>query len=68
MWAYGREHCSADGIVTRLKEFYEKKHGHLGELELSYVASRYFDVDYSENVARRGIESVKKFMEVPGIG
>ncbi len=37
------------------------------ELELSYVASRYFDVDYSGDVAREGIEAVKKFMEVPGI-
>ncbi|WP_156967395.1 HEPN domain-containing protein [Geoglobus ahangari] len=39
----------------------------LRELELSYVASRYFDVDYSEDVARKGVETVRKFMEVSGI-
>lgn len=51
-----------------LIKFYEDNIDILREPELSYVASRYFDVDYSEDIARRGIEAVRKFMEVSGIG
>ncbi|WP_456478549.1 HEPN domain-containing protein [Geoglobus ahangari] len=50
-----------------LIKFYEDNMDILRELELSYVASRYFDVDYSEDVAKKGVETVRKFMEVSGI-
>ncbi len=48
----------------RLLKYYKENLDLLREVELSYVASRYFDVDYSENVAKKSLELAKKFAEV----
>ncbi len=48
----------------KLTRFYEENMDLLREVELSYVASRYFDVEYSENVAERSLKLAKKFAEV----
>ncbi len=34
------------------------------EIELSYIASRYMDVEYTEGVARKSLELAEKFKEV----
>ncbi|MBC7110530.1 MAG: HEPN domain-containing protein [Archaeoglobi archaeon] len=51
----------------KLMEFRERNLDILRDIELSYVASRYFDVEYSQETARRALEAVKKLMEVCGI-
>ena len=34
------------------------------EIELSYIASRYLDVEYSERIAKESLELAKRFKEV----
>ena len=45
-------------------DFYRKNSDILREIELAYVASRYFDVDYSERVASRSLKLAKEFLTV----
>jgi HEPN domain-containing protein len=49
-----------------LISFREKNNDILRDIELSYVASRYFDVDYSKETAGKALEVAKKLMEVCG--
>ena len=48
----------------KLTEFYRNNVDLLREIELSYVASRYFDVEYSKNVAEKSLNLAKKFLKV----
>ena len=53
--------------ITRDKElinFYRENLDTLREIELSYIASRYLDVEYSERIAKESLELAKKFKEV----
>ena len=47
-----------------LQRFYRENFDVLREVELSYVASRYFDVEYSREVAERSLKVAKKLVEV----
>jgi len=48
----------------RYTKFYRDNLDLLREIELSYVASRYFDVEYSEDVVRRAIDLARKLEEM----
>ncbi|QOJ79012.1 HEPN domain-containing protein [Infirmifilum lucidum] len=48
----------------RYTEFYRENLDLLREIKLSHVASRYFDVEYSEGVARRAVGLARRFREV----
>jgi len=45
-------------------KFYRDNLDLLREIELSYVASRYFDVEYSGDVVRRAIDLARKLEEM----
>ena len=45
-------------------KFYRENLDVLREIELSYVASRYFDVEYSREIAEKSLSVAKKFLEV----
>ncbi|ADC65577.1 HEPN domain protein [Ferroglobus placidus DSM 10642] len=47
-----------------LMKFYRENLDLLREIELSYVASRCFDVEYSKNVAERSLNLAKTFLRV----
>ena len=48
----------------KLMSYYRSNLDLFREIELSYVASRYMDVEYSEEVARSALRLAKKFSEV----
>lgn len=48
----------------RFTEFYKENLDLIREIELSYVASRYFDVEYSETSVKRSLDLAKKFREM----
>lgn len=48
-------------------KFYRNNVDILRDIELAYIASRYFDVEYSKSSAENSLELAKKFMEVAKI-
>lgn len=48
----------------RFTEFYRENLDLIRDIELSYVASRYFDVEYSEASVKRALDLAKKFKEM----
>jgi len=52
---------------SNLMKFYRDNLDVLRDVELSYIASRYFDVEYSERSAEKGLKVAKKFLEVAKI-
>ena len=47
---------------NNLIEFYRQNLDLFREIELAYVASRYFDVEYSENIAKKALDLAKEFL------
>ncbi len=47
-----------------LQKFYRDNLDLVRDIELSYIASRYMDVDYSEAVARKALNLAKRFLEL----
>ncbi len=50
--------------LAELENFYRSNLDVLREIELAYTASRYFDVEYSKQIAERSISIAKKFLEL----
>ena len=48
----------------KLIDYYKSNLDLFREIELSYIASRYLDVEYSENVAKSALKLAKEFAEV----
>lgn len=51
----------------KLLRFYKDNIDTFRDIELAYVASRYFDVEYSEKAAENGLKLAKRFAEVTEI-
>ena len=51
----------------RLFKFYKENLDVLREIELSYIASRYFDVEYTRKIAENSLRVAEKFLEVAKI-
>ena len=45
-----------------LMEYYRNNLDLFREIQLSYIASRYFDVEYSENIAKSALKLAKDFV------
>ncbi|HDN83092.1 MAG TPA: HEPN domain-containing protein [Candidatus Altiarchaeales archaeon] len=48
----------------KLLEFYTKNADLFREIELSYIAARYFDVEYSENIGRKCLNLAESFLKL----
>lgn len=50
--------------LAELESFYKENLDVLREIELAYTAARYFDVEYSKEIAEKSLSVTKKFIEV----
>ncbi|MDK2795563.1 MAG: hypothetical protein PWQ58_762 [Archaeoglobaceae archaeon] len=50
--------------LAELESFYKENLDTIREIELAYTASRYFDVEYSKEIAEKSISLAKKFLEM----
>jgi len=52
----------------KLLNFYKQNLDTFREIELSYIASRYLDIEYSDTIAEKSLKLAKEFLEVASIG
>lgn len=50
--------------LAELEKFYRENLDLLREIELAYTASRYFDVEYSKEIAEKSLSIAKRFLNL----